>query len=49
MIVFHAYAMIFSSTPMIAYYKRLRRGFEAVFAMAFGAAALRILTARFVP
>ncbi len=46
MIVFHAYAVIFSSAPMIACYQRMRRGFEAVFAMAFGAAALRILTAR---
>lgn len=44
--IFHGYALLFSSTPMAAGYARLRRWFEAVFAMAFGAAGLRILTAR---
>ncbi len=45
-IVFHGYALLFSSPPMTAGYARLRRWFEAVFALAFGAAGLKILTAR---
>ncbi|MEM8654819.1 MAG: LysE family transporter [Pseudomonadota bacterium] len=46
--VFHGYALIFSSAPMTRAYARAKRGFEAVFAVFFGAAALRILTARLV-
>ncbi|WP_299610537.1 LysE family transporter [uncultured Tateyamaria sp.] len=46
--VFHGYALIFSSGPMTRAYARAKRGFEAVFAIFFGAAALRILTARLV-
>ena len=45
-IIFHGYALIFSSAPMMAGYQRLRRWFEALFALAFGAASLRILNAR---
>ena len=45
-IIFHGYAPIFSSAPMMRGYQRLRRWFEAVFAVAFGAAGLRILIAR---
>lgn len=45
-LIFHGYALLFSSAPMMAGYARLRRWFEAVFAMAFGAASLKILTAR---
>lgn len=45
-IIFHGYALVFSSAPMMAGYQRLRRWFEAIFAIAFGAAGLRILTAR---
>ena len=45
-ILFHAYALLFSSAPMTAAYARLRRWFEAVFAVAFAAAGLKILTAR---
>ncbi|WP_415401912.1 LysE family translocator [Tateyamaria sp. SN3-11] len=46
--VFHGYALIFSSAPMMRAYTRAKRVFEAAFAMFFGAAALRILTARLV-
>ncbi|MFT6023075.1 MAG: threonine efflux protein [Ascidiaceihabitans sp.] len=45
-VMFHLYAIIFSSAPMTAAYARLKRGFEAVFAIAFGAGAFSILTAR---
>ena len=43
---FHGYALIFSSAPMMRAYTRAKRVFEAAFAVFFGAAALRILTAR---
>lgn len=46
LIVFHGYALLFSSAPMVAGYAKLRRWFEAIFAVAFGAAGLKILTAR---
>ncbi|MEL6465613.1 MAG: LysE family transporter [Pseudomonadota bacterium] len=46
--VFHGYALIFSSAPMTRAYARAKRGFEAAFAVFFGAAALRILTAKLV-
>jgi threonine/homoserine/homoserine lactone efflux protein len=46
LVVFHAYALIFSSAPMAAAYARAKRGFEAFFALAFGALALKVLTAR---
>lgn len=45
-LVFHGYALLFSSPPLVAGYARLRRWFEAVFAIAFGAAGLKILTIR---
>ena len=45
-LVFHGYAFLFSSPPMMAGYAKLRRWFEAVFAVAFGAAGFKILTAR---
>ena len=45
-LVFHGYAFLFSSAPMMAAYARLRRWFETVFALAFGAAGVKILTAR---
>lgn len=45
-LVFHGYAVLFSSRPMVAGYMRLRRWFEGVFAIAFGAAGLKILTSR---
>lgn len=43
-IVFHGYALLFSSAPITAGYTKLRRWFETVFALAFGAAGLKILT-----
>lgn len=46
LIMFHLYAIIFSSAPMTAAYARMKRGFETVFALAFGAGAVSILTAR---
>lgn len=45
-LVFHGYALLFSSPPMMAGYMKLRRWFEAVFAVAFGAAGVKILTTR---
>lgn len=45
-LIFHGYALLFSSKPMILGYMRLRRWFEGVFAVAFGAAGLKVLTAR---
>lgn len=45
-VVFHGYALLFSSRPLVGGYMRLRRWFEGVFAIAFGAAGLKILTAR---
>ena len=45
-IMFHSYALIFSSAPMTAAYARAKRVFEAIFAFAFGAIALKVLTAR---
>jgi threonine efflux protein len=46
LIIFHGYALLFSSELMITGYAKLRRWFEAIFAIAFGAAGLKILTAR---
>lgn len=45
-LVFHGYALLFSSAPLIRGYLRLRRWFEGVFAVAFGVAGFKILTAR---
>ena len=45
-IVFHGYALLFSSGRIAGLYARLRRWFEAAFALAFGAASLKVLTAR---
>jgi len=45
-LVFHGYALLFSSRRMVACYVRLRRVFEAVFAAAFAAAGIKILTTR---
>lgn len=47
LIVFHGYALLFSASRVMGAYFRLRRWFEAVFAIAFGAAGLKILSARF--
>jgi len=45
-VIFHFYAWMFSSAKVTAGYLKLRRGFEAVFALAFAGASLRILTAK---
>ena len=45
-LLFHGYALVFSSAPMVAVYVRMRCGFEAVFAIAFGGAAFKIFTTR---
>jgi threonine/homoserine/homoserine lactone efflux protein len=44
--IFHSYALLFSNPWIADGYLRLRRGFEAAFALAFGAAAWKLLTAR---
>jgi threonine efflux protein len=46
LLLFHGYALLFSSPPLAAGYAKLRRWFEAVFAVAFAAAGLKILTAK---
>jgi len=46
-VIFHGYAILFSSKAMTLLYLRLRRWFEGAFAMGFGAASFKILTARF--
>lgn len=46
LIMFHLYAVIFSSAAMTAAYARAKRWFEGFFAVAFGAIAVRVLTAR---
>jgi threonine/homoserine/homoserine lactone efflux protein len=46
LLLFHGYALLFSSPPLARGYAKLRRWFEAVFAVAFAAAGIRILTAR---
>ncbi|WP_411351773.1 LysE family translocator [Leisingera aquaemixtae] len=45
-LIFHGYALLFSSQAASRAYVRLRRGFEAAFAAAFGAASWQILAAR---
>lgn len=46
LLVFHGYALLFSSGAMTRLYMRLRRWFEGAFALGFSAASLKILTAR---
>jgi len=43
-LIFHGYALLFSSKKTTDLYTKLRRGFEAVFGLAFGAAGVKILT-----
>lgn len=45
-LLFHAYALAFSTQRMTRLYLRLRRPFEGLFALAFGLAGLKILTTR---
>lgn len=44
LLMFCGYAVVFSSPKVASGYARLRRWFEGVFAVAFGAAGLKILT-----
>jgi len=44
--IFHGYALLFSSRPATRIYLRSGRVIEGLFAIAFGAAGLKILTAR---
>ena len=44
--VFHGYALIFSTPVMTRLYVRMRRWFEAAFAVGFGIAGFKILTSR---
>jgi threonine/homoserine/homoserine lactone efflux protein len=46
MLVFWGYAILFSAPPIARVYARASRFFDAAFGLLFGAAALRILTAR---
>ena len=47
-LVFIGYAFLFSSEGVVRVYQRLRRWFELTFALLFGAASLKILTAKAV-
>lgn len=44
--IFAAYALLFSNPRVVAMYIRLRRWFEGAFAVAFGFAGVKLLTAR---
>lgn len=46
-LMFHFYAVLFSSKPMASAYAKARRWFEGMFAIAFGFAGFKILTTRF--
>lgn len=46
MVMFHLYAVIFSSKTMSAAYTAAKRWFEGFFALAFGAIAFKVLTTR---
>lgn len=48
LVSFHSWAILFSSPAMVRGYMRFRRWFEGVFALGFGAASLRVLTAKLV-
>lgn len=45
-IVFHGYALIFSSHAITKVYLKLRRWFEGAFAIGFGTASFKVLTAK---
>jgi threonine/homoserine/homoserine lactone efflux protein len=44
--VLHGYALLFSNPVVVRGYLKLRRWFEGAFALAFGYAGVRILTAK---
>lgn len=45
-LIFHGYALAFSTPGLARGYARLRRWFEAAFAVGFGLAGVKVLTAR---
>lgn len=45
-LLFHAYALVFSSKTIASLYLKMRRGLEGVLAVAFSVAGFKILTAR---
>ncbi len=45
-VIFHGYALIFSTPAIARGYGRMRRSFEAVFAVLFGVAGLKVLLSR---
>ncbi len=45
-VIFLGYALLFSSPAIVQGYKRMRRGFDLLFAAFFGAASLKLLTAK---
>ncbi|MGM0560111.1 MAG: LysE family translocator [Pseudomonadota bacterium] len=45
-LVFHGYALLFSIPPVVRGYLRLRRWFEAFFALAFASAGIKVLLTR---
>lgn len=45
-LIFHGYALLFSSAPMARGYVKARRWFEAVFAVSFVLLGLKILSAK---
>jgi len=44
--IFLGYALLFSNRKIVQGYQRMRRGFDLMFAAFFGAASLKLLTAR---
>lgn len=44
--IFCGYAVVFSTAPMVRFYRRARRWIEGVLAMLFGVAGLRLLLSR---
>jgi threonine/homoserine/homoserine lactone efflux protein len=46
LIIFHGYALLFANRTVMVWYVRLQRWFEAAFAIAFGAAALKVFSTR---
>ncbi len=46
-IIFLGYALLFSNAHIVTGYKRMRRGFDFVFAAFFGGASLKLLTTKF--
>jgi threonine/homoserine/homoserine lactone efflux protein len=45
-VILHGYALLFSSAAVVRGYARMRRWFDGAFALAFGYAGLKILTAK---